>query len=331
MKKCGLALALVAFGCIAAAQRPKGSEFRLALTDHKGQLSWTADGFAITQSSAKPDGREIGIRGQDSSGRLSFLGFLFLVPEEGALTSAKCRDEDLVQERKDNPSLSVLQTSEISRSDGVPISLVTYSTIGSDGKAEYHVRGFVASKDICGDLEVCSGKPIRETDADVAKVFSSYRFDESYTPKFGDVVLYAQTLYEAKMFKASAPIFEKALTMLTGDGSPFPSARIARRVLTDQAGMAYGISGDLGKARSIFEAGIAQDPEYPMYYYNLACADAGESKLSDAHLHLKQAFARKANVIPGEVMPNPVTDDSFIPYKGNREFWAFVESLQESK
>jgi hypothetical protein len=36
------------------------------------------------------------------------------------------------------------------------------------------------------------------------------------------------------------------------------------------------ISGDFKKARLIFEEGVAEDPIYPMYYYNLACADAGE-------------------------------------------------------
>jgi hypothetical protein len=65
-----------------------------------------------------------------------------------------------------------------------------------------------------------------------------------------------------------------------------------------------------------------------MYYYNLACADAEERKLDDARKHLEQAFARKANVLPGEKMPDPTKDDSFLPHRGNKQFWAFVTSLQ---
>ena len=42
-----------------------------------------------------------------------------------------------------------------------------------------------------------------------------------------------------------------------------------KRVVTDQAGMAYGMSGDLQKARSIFEKAIAEDPVYPLYYYRI--------------------------------------------------------------
>jgi tetratricopeptide (TPR) repeat protein len=91
--------------------------------------------------------------------------------------------------------------------------------------------------------------------------------------------------------------------------------------------MAYGISGDTSKARSIFESAIARDPDYPMYYYNLACADAQEKKLGDARIHLQQAFARKTNMIPGETLPDPSKDDSFLPYQNEKDFWQFVESL----
>jgi hypothetical protein len=101
--------------------------------------------------------------------------------------------------------------------------------------------------------------------------------------------------------------------------------------MRDQAGMSYGISGDLAKSRGIFEKGIADDPDYPLYYYNIACADAGEKKLSDAKLHLQQAFDRRANVNPGEAMPVPTEDDSFLPYKSNQEFWTFLQRLKTGK
>ena len=92
--------------------------------------------------------------------------------------------------------------------------------------------------------------------------------------------------------------------------------------------MAYGMSGDSQKARSLFEKAIAEDPDYPMYYYNLACADAEDKNLAGAREHLQQAFARKANVISGETMPDPTRDDSFLPYRDNKAFWAFLKSLR---
>jgi tetratricopeptide (TPR) repeat protein len=330
MKIYGVVFVLLAT-CSAFAQKGSGANFSLVLPGHHGQLAWVASGFKVIESSAKASGLEIGIRGEENSGRLAFLGFLFLVPKEGGLTSAKCRDESMAEEKRDAPSLKVLRKFELGTGGDLPISQVTYSTGNRDGSTQYHVRGFIASGDICGDLEIYSKSPVDERDSELAKIFSTFRFNVSYIPEFGDVVLYGQILYDAKNFAGAAPIFEEALTMIPAGGAPFPSAKVARRVLTDQAGMAYGISGNLSKSRSIFEAGIAADPTYPLYYYNLACADAGQNKLADARAHLQQAFAHRADLIPGEEMPDPTTDDSFTPFEGNQQFWAFVKSLNAKK
>jgi tetratricopeptide (TPR) repeat protein len=312
----------------AVAQQPAGPDFNLSLPEQAGRLSWSAPGFKVTQSSAKPHGQEIGIRGQDSTDQLSFLGFLFLIQNEHDVTSAKCRDEALEQEKKSVPSLRVVRSWDLTPQGGLPISIATYTTKQRGGSAGYHERGFVASGNICGDLEVYGSRPIGEADSAVSRIFASYRFDPKYSPRFSDVVLYARILYDTNMFAAAAPYFEKALAMVPADGAPFPSATTARRVLTDQAGMAYGMSGNLEKARALFEYAKKSDPEYPMYYYNLACADAEEKNIGAARIHLQQAFARKANVVPGEKMPDPTLDDSFLPYKDQKDFWAFLKQLK---
>lgn len=299
------------------------TNFKLALPAHQGQLQWRAEGFKLVQSSAKPNGQELGIRGREESKKITFLGFLFLVSGQTSLTGAKCRDGALEQLKKSNSTAKILSTSEIARPNALPVELATYSAQGRDGKLIYSVRGFVARDDICGDLEIYSESPISPDDSDLRKIFQSYRFDPSYTPQFNDLFIYAQILYHDGMYKAAAPIFEQSLAKLNDDNSQ----KIMRRVATDQAGMAYGISGDTSKARSLFESAIAKDPDYPMYYYNLACADAQEKKLADAQVHLQEAFARKANISPGESMPDPSKDDSFLPYRDNENFWKFIETL----
>jgi tetratricopeptide (TPR) repeat protein len=138
--------------------------------------------------------------------------------------------------------------------------------------------------------------------------------------------VYAQMLFRNQEYAAAGPMFEKALGQIK-ETKGFDS-KTWRRVATDQAGMSYGISGNVKKARSMFEGAIAKDPDYPLYYYNLACADAEEKNLPDARKHLEQAFDRKANTLAGEKMPDPTQDDSFTPYKDNKEFWSFLEGLR---
>jgi hypothetical protein len=318
--------AVMVVGLSILGQATADADFKLSLVDHNGQLRWSAEGFKVNQSSAKPNGREIGIRAREGSGRLTFLGFLFLFPERAPLTSARCRDGVLGPEKKSNMTLKILGTSEIAHSGSLPVSLVTYTAQGQNGKTMYMVRGFIGTGGICGDLEFYSDTPISADDADLKRVFASYQLDENYVPTFRDVLLYAQILYEAHMYKAAAPVFETALAKLSEN--PGIDTRTMKRLATDQAGMAYGMSGDIQKARAIFDKAIAEDPDYPLYYYNLACADAEEHNLGDARKHLQEAFNRKANVIPGESMPDPTADDSFLPYRNNKEFWTFLEGLR---
>ena len=327
-KKIAICVIWLFAGAITArTQTPvKDGNFTLALPAHQGQLKWNADGFKVVQSSAKPNSAEVGIRAKDGSNQFTLLGFLFLFPEQAPMTSAKCRDGILEPAKRSNPTIKVAASVQMARSDGPPVELVSYVAQGNDGKLVYSIRGFLAMNDVCGDLEIYGNDVNVMSDPNLKKIWDSYRFDPKYSPQFNDVYLYAGILYQNHMYQAAAPAFEQALTMLKNDKNK--DQLMWQRVTTDQAGMAYGLAGNIPKARAIFEIAVAKDPEYPMYYYNLACADAEEKKLADARNHLQQAFARKANVIRGETMPDPAKDDSFLPYRDNKEFWTFLESLR---
>jgi hypothetical protein len=84
--------------------------------------------------------------------------------------------------------------------------------------------------------------------------------------------------------------------------------------------MSHGISGDNKTAKTIFEYGLSEDPTYPIFHYNLACAYAELNDLDNALVHLKAAAANKANMIPGERMPDPRTDSSFRPFLQDERF-----------
>jgi hypothetical protein len=297
--------------------------FALGLPTHAGKLEWHASGYKPIEVSAKNDGEEIGIRALGASGSRTFLGFLFLIPEAAPLSSAKCRDGVLDDERSNGAAITQVSDSELTRPKGPPVDVIAYTAASRGGKITHVVRGFVATGDLCGDLEFYSDSAIDAKDPEIAKTFASYRLDPTHAPTLNDIMFYAQTLYQHQAFSAAAPLFEKALAKLPADAS----SQTMRRGLTDQAGMAFGIAGNLPKSRAIFSAAVAKDPDYPLYYYNLACADAAEDKLADARTHLQQAWNRRANMLPGETFPDPSKDDSFTPHQSDKDFWAFVTSL----
>ena len=95
--------------------------FKVALPSHPGRLEWRAEGFKIIQVSAKPNGVEIGLRGRDATGRLTLLGFLFIVTGKSELTSANCRDQALAVLNKDNSTFKTLSASELPNPGGLPV------------------------------------------------------------------------------------------------------------------------------------------------------------------------------------------------------------------
>ena len=102
------------------------------------------------------------------------------------------------------------------------------------------------------------------------------------------------------------------------------------RVLIDNLGMAYGITGELAKARETFEYGLSKDPTYPMFYYNLACTYGELNDVDQAIANLKLAFQHKGNGIAGEPMPNPATDSSFKRFLGNERFRQTLREIEQA-
>jgi tetratricopeptide (TPR) repeat protein len=99
------------------------------------------------------------------------------------------------------------------------------------------------------------------------------------------------------------------------------------RVLIDNLSIAYGITGDLTRARETLNYGVSKDPDYPLFYYNLACTSAEKGAVPDTEKNLRLAFERRANVIPGETFPDARTDDSFQKLLVQKEFRHFLDSL----
>jgi tetratricopeptide (TPR) repeat protein len=314
-----IVLALAILSCSALAQSPDmtSSGFILALPTH-GRLHLEAPTFQIVEASAKATGTEFGLRGDDKLASVGLLVFLFRYPEEAPLTGEKCRDAILRHLKQDDPRMELESERVITRLT-IPLAIAQYS-VGQ----RHMVRAFAASEDLCADIEFSSQRSISPELSIIGKALASVTFDPHDEPSFREVFYYAQVLFDHKMMKAAAPIFEQSLGLLP----PQPANEKWRRIATDQAVMAYGISGDNGKARQLLNRAIELDSQYPLNYYNLACTDAEEGNAKEAQIHLQQAFDRKKNMIPGEPFPDPTQDDSIQKLKNDKQFWAFVKSLR---
>ena len=124
-------------------------------------------------------------------------------------------------------------------------------------------------------------------------------------------------------FKRAIPPYQKALDREKENRT---LSDTLWRVMVDNLGMAYGISGDLKKAKETFEYGLSKDPKYPMFLYNMACTFAEMNDVDKTISYLQQAFQYKRNMIKGERFPDPWTDDSFQRFMKDERF---VNALKE--
>ncbi len=128
----------------------------------------------------------------------------------------------------------------------------------------------------------------------------------------------------AHQYREAIPFYQKAFEI---EKSTPTLDKNHWRVLIDNLSTAYGITHDLSGARDALTYAVTKDPDYPRFYYNLACITAQKGDLPDTENYLKLAFERRDNLMPGETFPDARVDDSFQTLLLQREFRQFLASL----
>ncbi|MGB8011692.1 MAG: hypothetical protein WCF68_08765 [Terriglobales bacterium] len=192
----------------------------------------------------------------------------------------------------------------------------------ASGHHSHNLFGFAGNAKTCAEIHISSVAETPAEDDRMKAVLTDFHPDLNYQPNAVDYFRLASVLFKESPGLA-ASYYKASLDAMPDDASSI----IARRVTTDQLVMSLGMSGDLKDSRAVAENAIATDPDYPLNYYNLACADADQGNTTDAKLHLQQAFDRRANVLKGESMPDPTKDDSILKLKKDEAFWTFVLTL----
>jgi tetratricopeptide (TPR) repeat protein len=133
-------------------------------------------------------------------------------------------------------------------------------------------------------------------------------------------------LYLKQDYPAAAELYEKALDL---EKRKRTLSKDYFRVLVDNLGMAYGLTGKWRPAKATFDYGVTQEPEYPMFHYNLACVHGEMSNMNDALAELRLFYKYKKNMIAGEDLPDPLKDDSFRFFVDNQTFVLALRDMQK--
>jgi tetratricopeptide (TPR) repeat protein len=321
------ALLLLVLGSAVALQAQKSKDtgtLSVSLPGKSWALQVDVQGFRVKVDETKPDGRKYLIAENDVTGvTLSIT----MAQVGGSATLDDCW-KVLRGRNKANAELNPVDIKESQIGD-MAISEFILVEPGGIPLHQKNVFGCLAREDVYADIHLSKVEYTPKDQALFISILQAVHVKDRIAEAGAQANSTSYWTEGSKYFregqfdKAIGP-YRKALDLEKADRKLDASFW---RVLIDNLGMAYGITGDLKSAEEVFRYGISKDPTYPIFYYNMACTYAERNDLDNTIKYLKTAFQYKRNTIPGERMPDPSKDDSFQRFMQNETFRKLIKSL----
>jgi tetratricopeptide (TPR) repeat protein len=127
----------------------------------------------------------------------------------------------------------------------------------------------------------------------------------------------ADLYYLEHRFDAAATEYQKARAL---DDSQKKLARDDRNLMLDQLGLSQAQGRHYEEAIATYKSAVAEDPEYALFEYNLACSYAEKGDLDSAIPHLKKSWELRDHLPRGVQFPDPRKDDSFKRFWDDQRF-----------
>jgi tetratricopeptide (TPR) repeat protein len=250
-----------------------------------------------------------------------------ITPAKNRHSAANERDDMIKSLRKGGFNLLDLKTYERDGRAYLEYTLKDVPKVPAPpGFQQRNVFVFIVQDGAWVDVHVSKGDFAASNAAGLDAFVSAVAINPSFQPTTMDFYLPGSVLYRRQNYRAAIPWLSRALDREKQEPTLPPNQHL---ILIDVLGMAHGISGDRKQARAVFTYGLSAHPEFPMFYYNLACTDAEDGDLDAALKNLRLTLQYRANMIPGEKLPDPTQDSSFKAYGDDPRFQevarAFVE------
>jgi tetratricopeptide repeat protein len=314
-------LALVVFALPSLAQEPKPLRGRLSLPAKSWGVVLDLPGYTVKSVETKPDGRRYMVAENESTNVTVSLTLEAVNP---AQPSGSCRKT--LEGKAKHPPFKV---QDVRYSQSGDLEIMRYMVPEFSGQRFNQESLFACQFYDAAYIDLHISKPnyVAGDESSFTSVLTSIRIDKVQRSS-KELMEQASRLYLQHDYKGAIDPYSQALEL---EKAKPELEKTLWYVLVDNLGMSYGITGNLQKAKETFEYGVSKDPQYPLFYYNLACTYAEMGDITQAGDFLKKAFDKKANVLPGEAMPDPRKDDSFKQAMKNKEFRGLVDTLATSQ
>lgn len=219
---------------------------------------------------------------------------------------------------------------EITIKDGIARVEYIIQRVGSD-RNQKTIHAYLGTRNLCAEVHLFKVEFKSEDEKLFEDVLSTARLlpDQPVPPEPNTMryVFDADRAYMRRDFKKAAQLYQKALDL---EGQNRTLTRTTFRVVVLGLGAAHFFGGDMNAVKGAADQGIAEDPEYPLFYYLKARAWAKTGKLNESLEQLRLAYKHKDNMTSGVSFPNPLLDDVFRRFENVPEFVQAVHELQRN-
>jgi tetratricopeptide (TPR) repeat protein len=314
---------------LSAQSQPPG-RVRIAIPGVPGALEINVGSTTVDQDVSE-DGREVRLTAIHRADGLLLTASLQKVSFPAS--AERCRSEWWPQTKK-GAKIRREELNESDFKDGIARVEFIVPEYNGARLRQKNIHAYVGGGNLCAEVHLSKVEFTPQDQSLFENVLATVRLLPDEPPTHPEVVSPAtinQSLGEAgksylrKDYKNAAVLYQKVLDV---EKYHRTLNQTLFRVLVDNLGMSYGLRSEWAKAKETFEYGIKQDPEYPLFYYNMACTYAETGKLDASLEQLRLAYKFRNNVIPGELFPDPMTDSSFRKFVKNPGFVQAVHEMQ---
>jgi tetratricopeptide (TPR) repeat protein len=322
-------LVFLGIGAADAQDAPATQTSEIWLPGKSWALELDSTGFTTRDNEIQPDGRRYFLA---ENAKTHMVVSVFLEAVKAPVQPEDCK-HSLEEKAKSNAALASAKLKGVDYRASGEMQILEFTLPQFDGvpKNQKNIFGCLSKDDVFVDIHFsklffkASDQPLFDT------LLQSIRFvtrdaADTAAPAGNSMLLFQEgsRYFIAHQYREAIGPYRQAFEI---EKSTPTLAKNLWRVLIDNLSIAYGITGDLTHARETLNYGVYKDPDYPLFYYNLACTSAERGALSETEKNLTLAFDRRANVIPGETFPDARTDDSFQKLLLQKEFRHFLDSL----
>ncbi|MGC3976489.1 MAG: tetratricopeptide repeat protein [Nitrospira sp.] len=315
------ALGSVLVACGSGLAEEIAQQRSIALIDKAWAVRLDMAGFRVQADGVKPDSRRYVLAANDAAAmQLSVT----LEAVSGQATDQGCLAHlHRIAQTAAAPSNSGPTRTEINH---IPLFEYLLHETGSGQTDQLHLFACTSKENVYTDIHLSQSGDTTGDGSQLRKVLASLSIVAAAQPGSLDYFRAGSAPYLQGQFKQAIPHYDRAVAL---ERTNPVLDKALWRLLVHNLSVAYRRTGDLARAKTTLDYGLAQDPANPSFHYDLARTYAGMNERDRAMQSLHDAFLHFRRSNQHESIPDPRQDVSFGRFMLDPAFRKLTESLMQ--